>query len=353
MIRSLFLLGYNDILEKYRTDNGLQDFDVGRVISERKERYIARTAAGDFEAEISGNMRFKAKCRENFPAVGDWISLSTYDTGISIIHSILPRRSIISRQAVGEYGLSQIIAVNIDYALIMQSADRNYSVNRLERYLAICNTSRVKPVIILTKADLADQNRIKELCGDIRKRIKTVEVIAISNNTKEGYGLLSEIFEEGKTYCMLGSSGVGKSTLVNNLIGKPIMKTNEISSSTNKGKHTTSHRELFVMETGGILIDNPGMREIGVVASVQGIESTFEEIDSASRNCRFKDCTHTVESGCAVLEAVAKGEINKDAYENYLRIRRESAHFAASDMERRKKDRAFGKMLKNYNKNRF
>ena len=183
-----------------------------------------------------------------------------------------------------------------------------------------------------------------------KSRIKNVPVIAISNESQDGYDRIKAIIEKGKTYCMLGSSGVGKSTLLNNLSGKTIMRTDTISQSTNKGRHVTSHRELIVLENGGILIDNPGMREVGIADSTSGLEITFDMIVSLSQNCKFKDCTHTNETGCSVLEAVEKGEIDKASYENYLKMQKEKAHFESTVAERRKKDKEFGKIIKNYKK---
>ncbi len=343
-------LGYNDKLEQLRIAGNLKDFEIGRVISEHKERYIVRTENGELEAEITGNLRFSSKGREDFPAVGDWVALTIYDSDFSVIHSILPRSSVISRQAVGRYGEIQIIATNIDYALLVQAADRDFNINRLERYLTICNSSRVNPIIVLTKTDLIDEPLTFDILDKIKARVKNVPIIAISNISQDGYAEITATIEKGKTYCMLGSSGVGKSTLLNNLSGRSVMQTGTISRSTNKGRHVTSHRELIVLENGGILIDNPGMREVGIVDSSGGLEITFDLIIQLSQNCRFKDCTHTSEKGCAVIEAVEKGIINRDSYENYMRMEREKDYFESSVAERRKKDKDFGKMLKNYKK---
>jgi ribosome biogenesis GTPase / thiamine phosphate phosphatase len=349
--------GYNDKLEKLRIENSLKDFEIGRVISEHKERYIVKTEKGEFEAEIVGNLRFSAKSRADFPAVGDWVALTIYDSDFSIIHKILPRLSILARQSVGQFGEIQIIATNIDYALIIQAVDRDFNVNRLERYLTICYSSKVRPIIVLTKTDLINEQVKVEIIESINQRIKNTPVFAISNETQDGYEALKLIIEKGKTFCMLGSSGVGKSTLLNNLSGRTIMRTDSISQSTNKGRHVTSHRELIVLENGGILVDNPGMREVGIVDTAFGLETTFDMIFSLSQNCRFKDCTHTNETGCSVLEAVEKGEIDKGSYENYLKIKKEKTHFESSVVERRKKDKDFGKMMKNYkkdmNKNKY
>ncbi len=203
-------LGYNDSLKKFRNEHDLKGFEIGRVISEHKERYIVKTAKGEFEAGITGNLRFTSKNREDFPAVGDWVAITIHDSDFSIIHSIFPRSSVISRQAPGKFGEKQIIATNIDYALLVQAADRDFNINRLERYLTICNSSNVTPIIILTKVDLIDAHLTFEILDKIKRRISNVRVIAISNASQEGYDNLKAIIEKGKTYCMLGSSGVGK-----------------------------------------------------------------------------------------------------------------------------------------------
>ncbi len=349
--------GYNVKFEKLRTENNLKDFEIGRVASEHKERYVVKTEKGEFEAEITGSLRFSAKSREDFPAVGDWVALTTYDSDFSIIHKILPRFSIISRQAIGQFGEIQIIATNIDYALLVQAADRDFNINRLERYLTICYSSKVVPVIVLTKTDLINEQAKTEIIESINQRIKNISVFAISNETQEGYEALKLIIEKGKTFCMLGSSGVGKSTLLNNLSGSTIMRTDVISQSTSKGRHITSHRELVVLKNGGILIDNPGMREVGIADTAYGLETTFDIIFSLSKDCKFKDCTHTNETGCSILESVEKGDIDKSSYENYLKMEKEKTHFELSVAEKRKKDKDFGKMVKNYkkdmNKNRY
>jgi len=343
-------LGYNDRLEKLRIEDKLQDFEIGRVISVHKERYIVKTDKRELEAEITGNLRFSLKNRADFPAVGDWVALTIYDSDFSIIHKVLPRFSVISRQAVGRFGEIQIIAANIDYALLIQAADRDFNINRLERYMTICNSSNVVPIIVLSKTDLVNKQFVSEITEKIQTRIKNVPVIAISNESQDGYDEIKSIIKKGKTYCMLGSSGVGKSTLFNKLSGRSIMRTDTISQSTNKGRHVTSHRELIILENGGILIDNPGMREVGITDATSGLEITFNMIVKLSENCKYKNCTHTTEAGCSVLEALENGEIDKASYENYLKLEREKVHFESTIEEKRKKDKDFGKMIKNYKK---
>jgi ribosome biogenesis GTPase len=342
--------GYNDELEKIRIELIPENFTIGRVISEHKERYIIRTVKGEYDGEITGNMRFTAKSREDFPAVGDWVGVTTFDPDFAVIHKIFPRFSIIKRQAVGQFGEIQIIAANIDYAFIVQAVDRDFNINRLERYITICNSSNVSPIIVLSKIDLINEQQLSVILDNIKVRIKNVPVIAISNESKDGYHKIKAVIEKGKTYCLLGSSGVGKSTLLNNLSGKSVMQTGTISQSTGKGRHVTSRRELIVLENGGILVDNPGMREVGIADTTGGLEITFDMIISLSQNCKFKDCNHTDEIGCSVIEAVKSGEIDSASYENYLKMEKEKAFFESSAADRRKKEKVFGKIMKNYKK---
>lgn len=343
-------LAYNPTLEKFRIDHHLEGFEIGRVIAEHKERYMVKTATDEFDSEVTGQLRFTAKSREDFPAVGDWVALMVADVDFAVIHSILPRFSLIKRQAVGQWGEIQVIAANIDVAFLVQAVDRDFNINRLERYLTICHSSGVEPIILLSKVDLIDEKQLSLIVESIKLRIQQVPLMAISNESQAGYEQLRGIIERGKTYCMLGSSGVGKSTLVNNLSGHQLMRTESISQSTQKGRHITSHRELFVLENGGILIDNPGMREVGLADASSGLAVAFDQIARLSQDCKFKDCTHLSETGCAVIEAVEKGEIDRTSYENYLKMKRENSHFESTLEERRKRDKVFGKMMKNYKK---
>lgn len=343
-------LGYNLELDQFRKAQNLESFDVGRVISEHKKRYIVKTTEKEYAGELVGNLRFSALHRSDYPAVGDWVAISEYDDNKVRIHSVFPRKNCIERLAAGKQSEKQIIATNIDLAFIVQAVDRDFNINRIERYLTICNTSGVSPIIVLNKIDLINATELSTLMTTIQERIKQIPVIPLSNISLKGLEKLREKIEKGKTYCLLGSSGVGKSTLLNVLSGKQQMKTNTLSTKTHKGRHASSHRELFVLENGGILIDNPGMREVGIVDSADGLEITFEAIHERAKACKFKNCTHTTEVNCAVLKAVESGEIDKLSYENYLKMEQEKEQFESSVAERRKKDKAFGKMIKNYKK---
>lgn len=338
-------LGYNESLETFRIENGLKDFYVGRVILEHKERYVIKTPESELDAELIGNLRFTAESRYDFPAVGDWVAFTEYDEGKALIHKVFPRHTILERQAVGKPGQIQIIATNIDYGLIVQAVDRDFNLNRVERYLTICNASKVEPVIVLSKTDLISQAELDAIINQVTTRVNNVTTIPI-NNGFNGYKALESFIVKGKTYCLLGSSGVGKSTLLNGLSGNELMKTAEISTSVNKGKHTTSHRELIVLQNGGIFIDNPGMREVGIADASSGLEATFDVILEYAKQCRFKNCTHEHEDGCAVQEAIENGDLNIDAFKNFKKMEREKEHFESDALERKKKDKDLGKLIK-------
>jgi ribosome biogenesis GTPase / thiamine phosphate phosphatase len=343
-------LGYNEFFDTFKEDQNLDYSNIGRVISEHKERYIVKTLNGDFEAEIVGNLIYTAKSRHDFPAVGDWVGVAEYDEEKLLIHSVFSRKTILERTAVGKLGEKQIIATNLDFAFIVQSIDRDFSINRIERYLTICNNSRVTPIIVISKIDLINEEQLNEIIKSIEERIKDVLVFAISNETQAGLDELKSSIEKSKTYCLLGSSGVGKSTLINTILGKSKMETGSIGENTNRGKHVTSHRELIILDEGGIVIDNPGMREVGIADMKDGIKLSFEDIDQLSRNCRFKDCTHIHEKDCAVLEAVKNNELDSASYENYLKMEREKDHFESTEIEKRRKGKDLAKLIKKVKK---
>ena len=345
-------LGYTINLENYSVENKLTNFNVARVITVHKERYIVKNEAGDFEAELIGNLRFTATDKSDFPAVGDWVAISEYDTDKALIHHVYPRTSIIERQAIGTYGAKQIIATNIDVGFIVQAVNRDFNINRLERYVTICNASKVTPIIILTKIDLISETELESKLQNISERIKNVEIVPISNESNTGIDSIKSLIEKGKTYCLLGSSGVGKSTLINSISGKELMKTGAISDSIDRGKHITTHRELIVLENGGIIIDNPGMREVGVTDVADGLEMTFEGITELSNSCRFSDCTHVHEKGCAILDALDNDQLDAESYDNFSRMEREKTFFESSQQDKKRKDKNLGKLIKSAQKNK-
>ena len=352
---NLLDLGFDNEIA-YLKENQFSDFSFGRVTQEHRERYVVSDSENEYEAEITGNLRFSANSRADFPAVGDWVVMKVYNSYQAIIYKILPRKSVLERRAVGKFGETQIISTNIDVAFIIQAINNNFSINRLERYLTICYSANIEPVLVISKIDLVTEKEIQEAINRLEIRDKKVKYILLSNITHTGLDQILDFMQKGKTYCVVGSSGVGKSTLINNLLKKNILKTGQISLSTNKGRHTTDHRELFVLENGGIIIDTPGMKELGITENTEGIITTFQEIVDIALNCKFPDCKHINETGCAVIDALNKGIIDKESYDNYQKILNEQERFQTTIFEKRKKDKAFGKMIKNYlkdNKNKF
>lgn len=326
--------------------------ELARVLAEHKERYIVQNSAGVFQAEITGNMRFAAETRADFPAVGDWVKIVKMDEQNAVILELIPRYSMLERQAVGKHGEAQLIAANIDYAFIVQAVGHDFNLNRLERYLSICYAGKIEPITVLTKIDLIDEKQLQELKSQIEKRLPKVPLLLLSNITMEGFDGLKKQMEAFKTYCFIGSSGVGKSSVINCLLENELLETRHISESTQKGRHTTTHRELLVLPNQSIVIDTPGMRELGMTTHTEGIEKTYDNIGELAQNCRFADCSHQDEKGCAVTEAVKNGSLAEDVYENYLKLKREQEHFSSTVFEKRRKGKEFSKMAKEVVKNR-
>jgi len=345
-------LGMTDELAVLCRQQVSSEFTVGRVTQEHRERHVVSDSTNEYDAEITGNLRYSSASREDFPAVGDWVAMTIYDGGQAFINKVLPRKSLLVRRAVGRPGEKQIIASNIDVAFIVQAINNNFNINRLERYLAICHSAGIEPVLVLSKTDLVSEMEINVAIRELRNRDRLVDFILLSNTTRDGIDRIIDLIPKGKTCCVMGSSGVGKSTLINNLLQREIMKTGEISQSTNKGRHVTEHRELFILDNGGIIIDTPGMKEVGITDMEEGIRTTFPEIFDLAQNCRFPDCSHISEVGCAVLEALENGTLDSHSYDNYLKICREQERFQTSVAEKRKKDRQFGKLIKNYHKDK-
>lgn len=343
-------LGFTDKIIEISNTIELDGFELGRVIIEHRERYIVQSVEGVYNAEITGNLRYSAKNSTDFPSVGDWVKIIVTDKESAIIIEVLPRVSVLERQAVGKIAETQVIAANIDFAFLVQSVGQNFNLKRFERYLTLCNSSGIEAIIILTKTDLIQDSEVELLGKSIKQRIKGVEVVALSNENMSGFEELESIMQPYKSYCFLGSSGVGKSTIINHLKGTEVLKTASISSSTNKGRHTTSHRELIILPNKSIVIDTPGMREIGMTDQTAGIERTYDEISDLAGSCKFNDCTHTNEVGCAVITAVKEGNIPESVYDNFLKLRREQLHFTSTLLEKKQKYKELGKMIKEVKK---
>lgn len=339
-------LGFTGRITELVEPSEYEGYGLARVIVEHRERYIVQSESGVYQAEITGNLRYAAKSKLDFPAVGDWVKITLMDSENAIILKVFPRYSVLERQAVGKFGEVQVIATNIDVAFIVQSVGHDFNLKRLERYLAICYSAGIEPVILLTKTDLIDAEGLKELTDQVSERVKGVALVPLTIQEDATFEMLLKRMEPYRTYCFIGSSGVGKSTIVNRLKGEEVLKTKTISESTSKGRHTTSHRELILLSNESIVIDTPGMREIGLTDQSKGIELAYNEISELSKSCKFKDCTHLHESGCAVLQAVEQGKISESVFENYHKMLREQEHFASTVKEKRAKGKAQGKLYK-------
>lgn len=343
-------LGYNPFFEENRNRLGLGDFSVGRVMAEHKGSYKVINEKSEFLAKITGKQMFEAQSREDYPAVGDWVVIEELDSEKAVIRGILPRKTIIKRKSgdrnkSGEKTDVQIIAANIDVAFAVESIDRDYNLNRFERYFALARDGGAKGAIILNKIDLISKEELEMKLAEIKNRFKGADIICVSAANNQGLDELRQYILPAKTYCFLGSSGVGKSSIINKLIGEESIRTDDISSYSGRGKHTTTNREMYFLPEGGILIDNPGMREVGMIDSGTGVDDLFDEIIALAENCKYDDCTHTHEPGCAVLAALESGDLDKEKYANYINLKKEAQYYQMSSLQKREKDRQFGKFI--------
>lgn len=323
------------------------EYDIARVVAVHKDSLILNDGLDEVPAELVGKLLFGADSPEALPTVGDWVLARLYDNKtFSMVHHVLPRKSLLTRKTPGKRIDIQLIAANIDVALIVQSLDANFNIRRLERYLVMTHEAHIQPRLLLSKSDLMPADEIADRCEEIRHIMPDLEIVAFSSKDRTGLKDLTEGLEAGRTYCLLGSSGVGKTTLLNQLVGEPVFKTREIRAKDGRGRHATTHRQLIRLDGGAMVVDTPGMRELGNISVSQGLDETFADITDLAEACRFGDCTHTLEKGCAVLEAVDDGRIPEKRYENFMKMTRESRFHEMSYLEKRTKDKQFGKMVK-------
>ena len=325
----------------------LKRFDVARVVAVHKDSYIINNGENDVSAELIGKMLFSAASPIDFPAVGDWVLATFYDKGtFSIIHNLLPRKSLLKRKTPGKRIDFQLIAANIDVAFIVQSLDTNFNLRRLERYLVMVKDSNIEPIVLLSKSDLLRKKDIENRVTEIHKIMPILHVQPFSNENGAGLKNVKDLLAPRKTYCLLGSSGVGKTTLLNSLIGNAIFTTKTVRKKDGKGRHATTYRQLIKLDCEAMLIDTPGMRELGNFSVETGIDEAFAEIVEISEQCQFNDCTHIDEKGCAVLSAVGNGQVPEKRYKNYIKMKKESIYNEMSYLEKRQKYKQFGKLCK-------
>lgn len=310
--------------ERYITESTMYEgLYIGRVTSQYTNIYKIITENGELSAEVSGKFRFNTKRVSDYPAVGDFVMVDrlSNEGGNAIIHHILTRKSAFIRKAAGTSNDEQIVASNIDTIFICMALNNDFNIRRVERYLGIAWDSGASPVIVLTKSDLCIN--LDQRLSELNTVALGADVIVTSSMIEDGYMSVKDYIHPGKTVAFIGSSGVGKSSLINKIIGDDTIETKEIRSD-DKGRHTTTRREMFILADGGVLIDTPGMREIGIESA--NLSKTFADIDDMATRCKFSDCTHTNEPKCAVREAINQGLLSSDRFESYLKLKKEAKY---------------------------
>lgn len=315
-------LGWNDFFNSNFETHRCNGYSAGRVVSEHKNMYRVKTPIREMLAKVSGKMIHLASGRADYPAVGDWVAI-TEDSqeGISTIHAVLPRKSKFSRKAAGNISTEQIVAANIDIIFLVNALNKDFNTRRIERYLTLVWEGGASPVIVLSKADLCSTVELKR--AQLDAVAPGVPVHIISCYTKSGLDELDKYLKPGRTIALLGSSGAGKSTLINCLAGQDIQLVQEIREGDDRGRHTTTCRELIMLPGGSLIIDTPGMRELQLWNADEGIHSVFEDIDQLARLCRFNNCSHTKEPGCAVQQAISQGNLPRERYDSFLKLQKE------------------------------
>jgi ribosome biogenesis GTPase len=343
-------MGFDQWFQSHVSELRQEGRDIAHISAVDRGSYLIRNQTKEIPAELAGKFYFQIESPVDLPCVGDWVIIQYHSNDTAaIIHEVFPRKTFLRRKSAGEKVDFQMIAANIDVAFIVQACHFDFNVRRMDRYLVMAADGGVEPIVVLTKTDLISPEELEQMLAVIASSAITARVFAISNITGMGFGEFKKVLVPGKTYCLLGSSGVGKTTLLNRLIGQDAFDTKAVSG-TGEGIHTTARRQLIVLNQGSMLIDTPGMRELGLLGVKEGVSQGFEDIARLSLNCRYPNCGHTQEPGCSVRAAVTSGALTEDRYSSYIKLKNESEYHGLSYLDKRKKDRAFGRFIKSAKK---
>jgi ribosome biogenesis GTPase len=344
-------MGFDQWFQSHVSGLRQEGRNIARISAVDRGSYLIRNQTKEVPAELAGKFYFQAESSIDLPCVGDWVTVQYHNNNdaAAIIHEVFPRKTFLRRKTAGEKVDFQMIAANINVAFIVQSCHFDFNLRRMDRYLVMAADGGVEPIVVLTKTDLIAPEELEQKLDAFTSSTIKARVLALSNITGVGFDEFQQVLVSGRTYCLLGSSGVGKTTLLNRLIGQDAFDTKAVSG-TGEGIHTTSRRQLIVLNQGSMLIDTPGMRELGLLGVSEGVNQGFEDIVQLSLHCRYSNCGHTQEPGCAVRAAVTSGTLTEDRYSSYIKLNKESEYHELSYLDKRKKDKAFGHFIKSAKK---